>query len=100
MFSNIVRRMFGIKKIEPDFLVRKKKKKEWVMKLAVKYLRGDIYMFFIESYTSNRTDDNIAAKPIEDYIIRRYEYEQSEGNLERDKSNLRRRRQIDERCEN
>ena len=54
-------------------------------------------MFFIESYTSKRIDDNRAARPIEDYIIRRYNYEQSNRDMERNKFDLRRRRQIDER---
>ncbi len=97
MLGNIVRRMLGIKRDTPDFLDRKRRKKEWVMKLALKYLRPDIYMFFIEHYTSNKTVDNIAAKPIADYIIRRYQHEQSERSVERNKFDLHRRRQINER---
>ena len=97
MLGNIVKRMFGIKTEMPDFLDRKRRKKEWVMKLALKYLRPDIYMFFIEHYTSRRTKDNIAAKPIADYIIRRYKYEQSQRDMERNKFDLHRRRQINER---
>ena len=97
MLGNILRRMLGIKRDTPDFLDRKRRKKEWVMKLALKYLRPDIYMFFIEHYTSRRTKDNIAAKPIADYIIRRYEYEQSNRDMERNKFDLHRRRQINER---
>ena len=99
MLSNIVKRMFGIKRDTPDFLDRKRRKKEWVMKLALKYLRPDIYMFFVEHYTSRKTKDNIAAKPIADYILRRYEHEQSQRSVERNKFDLHRRRQIDERSE-
>ena len=96
--GNILNRMLGIKKkISPDFLDRKRRRKEWVMKLALKYLKPDIYMFFIEHYTSKKTVDNIAAKPIADYILRRYEHEQSQRSVERNKFDLLRRRQIDER---
>ena len=97
--GDIVRRMLGIKRNIPDFLERKRRKKEWVMKLALKYLRPDIYMFFVEHYTSRKTKDNIAAKPIADYILRRYEHEQSQRSVERNKFDLHRRRQIDERSE-
>ena len=97
MLGNIIKRMFGIKTEMPDFLDRKIRSRKWVMKLALKYLRPDIYMFFIEHYTSRRTKDNIAAKPIADYIIRRYENEQSNRDMERNKFDLHRRRQINER---
>ena len=97
MLGNIVKRMFGIKTEMPDFLDRKRRSRKWVMKIALKYLRPDIYMFFIEHYTSKRIDDNRAARPIEEYIIRRYKYEQSQRDMERNKFDLHRRRQINER---
>ena len=98
--GNILYKMLGIKKEPLEWIEGRRKKKEFIMSLALKYLKPDMYMFFIEKYTSNRTADNIEAKPIADYIKRRFDYEQHKRNLERDKSNVHRRRQVNERSKN
>ena len=83
--------MLGIKKEPLEWIEGRRKKKEFIMSLALKYLKPDMYMFFIEKYTSNRTAD---------YIKRRFDYEQHKRSLERDKSNVHRRRQVNERSKN
>ena len=95
--GDILRRTLGLKKKPLEWIEGRKKKKEFVSNLAVKYLKSDMCMFFLEKYNSNKTVDNIAAKPIADYIIRRYQHEQSERSVERNKFDLHRRRQINER---
>ena len=97
--GDILRRTLGLKKKPLEWIEVRKKKKEFVSTLAVKYLKSDMYMFFLEKYNSNKTSDNIEAKPIADYIMRRYKYEQSQRDLARNKSNIYRRRQINERSE-
>ena len=87
------------KKILNDPLTIRRNKKKFVMKLALRYLTPEMYMFFIPKYTSNRTADNIDAKPIADYIMRRYEHGKQKGIMDRHKRDVHRRQQINERSD-
>ena len=96
----ILRQKYNLsKKIISDPLTIRRNKKKFIMRLAIRYLTPEMYMFFIPKYTSNRTADNIDAKPIADYIIRRYEHGKRKGIMDRHKRDVHRRQQINERSD-
>ena len=80
-----------------DHIEARRSRRSFVLRLAARYLEADMYFYFCENYLSNKITDNRKVKKIEDYIWRRYKYGKSQRDLERDKRELRRRRQINER---
>ena len=98
-FATILKNKFKeLRKTSNDPMESKKKKRQFILKLAQSYLPADMYFFFQEKYQSNRTSDLIAAKPIADYIERRYKYGRDEGFTKRNelRESILRRQQTNE----
>ena len=96
----ILRQKYNLsKKIISDPLTIRRNKKQFIMRLGIRYLKPEMYMYFIDKYTSNRTADNIDAKPIADYIMRRYKYGKQKGIMDRHKRDVHRRQQINKRSD-
>ena len=94
-------RHFKLQKKEElgDFTELRRKKKEWILKIAPRYLNNDEYMAFALLYISNRSVDNRKAYPIAQYIQRRYNENKKQYSMDRDKSRIHRRQQIKERSD-
>ena len=99
LFQALNRFKFPKKEKSQDFTELRKKKKEWILKIAIRYLNNEEYLAFSYLYTSNRTADNIKAYPIAEYVQRRYNENRKKSDMDRNKSRIHRRQQITERSD-